>query len=103
MTEINWQKQAFFAQAAEALKCNTSEVFSVYAKDGDFVVTYTPGVDDAKLADCPAYGAVLRHDVDGILRVIAGPVEIPGFMEKLKANISKLMSAMRDPEDEDDA
>lgn len=101
--EFAFGSRMFFAEVAEALNCTTTEVFSVLPVDDVYVVVHTPGVDEQLLAECTAYATTLQRDKDAILRVLSGPTEIPGFMEKLKDGISTLMAEMRrDPEEDDD-
>lgn len=100
--EFAFGSRMFMAEIAEALNCNTAEVFSVMPVEGRYIAIHTPGVEEKKLSECPGFATTLQRDKDGILRIVRGPQAIPNFSAKLQASISKLMSEVRTGPEEDD-
>lgn len=81
-----WRKKIDFVEFAEAVKVTTEQVMAVRNPESDTpIVLFTR--DDAYPP--LIYGAMLRRDEDGILRV-ASEKEIPGMWEEITKALNEL-------------
>jgi hypothetical protein len=61
-----------FAEAAEALRITTAQIFAASQAGSVLVVVYTPAEDGSM----PFWRALLERDADGIMVVKGAPIEI---------------------------
>jgi hypothetical protein len=61
-----------FAEAAEALRISTAQIFAASQAGHVLVVVYTPAEDGS----LPFWRALLERDADGIMVVKGAPIEI---------------------------
>lgn len=71
-----WRKSSDFAEYAEALKINTSQIMAASVADqSHIVILYTPDLEGRP----PVWQAALGRDADGILVVKGEPTINPLF------------------------
>lgn len=67
---FEWGNAPDFAEVAEALQINTTQVFAATVADNVLIVIYTPDQDGKP----PFWRASMERDADGILVVKGAPV-----------------------------
>lgn len=79
-----WRKAPDFAEVAEALKVNTSQIVAAMAlSEKHVMVIFTPDEDDHQ----NVFVVGTTRDDDGILRQASEPDEMPDFWEQMKNRI----------------
>jgi hypothetical protein len=73
VSPVEWRSGPDFAEYAEALEVNTSQIIMASVDRPVAIVFFTPAVN----GDPPVFRAELERDAEGLLVVKGAPAEIP--------------------------
>lgn len=82
-----------FAEFAEAIGCDTDDIFAVYPTGNIAYVFYTPKPGEK------CYLVPVVRDESGVMGVIAPPKLMPNFFEEMKDRIEKRLTEELGPPD----
>lgn len=90
LAKVAWAVAPDFAEVAEVLKLPTDHIMGMHEKGGEFLVLYTPVLDDALDDDPDVYSVTLKRDADGILVAFGQPELRPGMWAEIRQRMEGL-------------